>query len=224
VWQLLGSAIDHLRLVGESGRRQSGTNPFAFATLVRTTITATATALWILNEDRDVRRRRLLEVVADDYNAYRTFRNVVAAKVPQQERADFDAEATVLSSRSAWIVAEYNSLAGVVCKNLKEITQKTSDRDMVLSAGAYIDPTPFTDGLGPDGQLLGAWKVLSGYAHGLPWAYKAAKTTSGTVDADGLAETTISGDPEMIINTSAFSLSLIEIAFTKADALCRSSR
>lgn len=220
VWQFLGSAADHLRLIGESGRVQPATNPFAFATLARSAITTTATALWFLDGDQPTRRTRILEIIANDFASYAKYRATVEPvfTAPEEQRK-FSDEGQVLADRTDWIVAEYNSLTGANFQGLNGIGSQVSDTTMVRAAGSFLDPSWFTRGLGPDAELFALWQQLSGYAHGRPWAYQSAKTTASPADANGLAPTTISGDPELIITSAAAAMTLIEIAFDKADRL-----
>lgn len=220
VWQFLGSAVDHLRLIGESGKDQPATNPFAFSTLARTAITTTATALWFLNADQNTRRVRILEVIADDFASYTKYRNTVqSAFTSPEDSRRFADEGNELAKRADWILAEYNLLAGTKSKNLNAVGSRVTDTVMVQAAGSLLDARWFTRGLGPDVELFALWQQLSGYAHGRPWAYQSAKTTSGPGDANGLVSTTISGDPSLIINAAAVVMILIEIAFGEADKL-----
>ncbi|MEY1677895.1 hypothetical protein AB4Z55_27370 [Gordonia sp. ABKF26] len=220
VWQFLGSAIDHLRLIGEAGSRQPVTNPFAFATLARTAITTTATALWSLDSNQATRRVRILEVIAKDYASYEDYRRTVEPKFTSPEEVrKFDDETQELNRRASWLLAEYKSATGKTPTKLKSIGADVTDTLMVKAAGNFLDPAPFTNGLGPDAELLSMWQHLSGYAHGRPWAYQGAKTTIGPADANGQAPQTISGQPTTIISAAAAVLTLMDTAFDTADRL-----
>jgi hypothetical protein len=223
VWQLLGSAIDHLRLVGESGQRQQESNPFAFCTLIRTAITTASTALWILGaDDRATRRNRILQVVAADYASYIRFRDTVKQGMSTpEEAAAFDREGDILDERTGWIIAEYVAPTAKRRTTLRQVEGEVSDTAMVKSAGALLDASQFAGDIDQGVELDAAWQLLSGYAHGRPWAYQAAKTTSGPESPDGTAPTTISGQDWQILGCAALALALIRLAFERAEALSR---
>lgn len=220
VWQFLGSAIDHLRLIGQAGSRQPATNPFAFATLARTAITTTATARWLLDGNQATRRVRILEVIANDNASYEDYRRTVKPKFTSpEEMKKFDDETQELNRRASWLLAEYKSATGKNPAKLKSIGSNVTDTMMVKAAGNFLDPTLFANGLGPDAELLSMWQHLSGYAHGRPWAYQGAKTTTGPVDANGQAPQTISGNPTTIISAAAAVLTLMDTTFDTAESL-----
>ncbi|GAC51140.1 hypothetical protein [Gordonia aichiensis] len=221
VWQFLGSAVDHLRVIGTSGSRQPATSPFAFATLARTAITTAATALWFLNDDQVERRVRILEIIAADLVSYAQFRTTIKEAITSPEDAqEFEDETQVLDTRTTWIVTEHNSLTNHDRSSIKAVSGAVTDTGMVRAAGLLLEPMQFIPGLQSDAELVALWQLLSGYAHGRPWAYQAAKT-HGPTDANGLAPTTISGDPELILGVAAIAVKLVEIACDTADNLSR---
>ncbi|MFE0752165.1 hypothetical protein [Gordonia sp. NPDC058843] len=220
MWQFLGSAIDHLRLIGEAGSSQPTTNPFAFATLARTAITTTATALWFLDSNQATRRVRILEIIAKDYASYEGYRRTVEPGFTSPEEVkEFGDETQELNRRASWLLAEYKSATGKTPTKLKSIGADVTDTMMVRAAGSSLDPALFTNGLGPDAGLFSMWQHLSGYAHGRPWAYQGVKTTTGPVDGNGQAPQTISGDPTTIISAAAAVLTLMDTTFDTADRL-----
>ncbi|WP_454163552.1 hypothetical protein [Gordonia iterans] len=162
VWQLLGSAIDHLRLVGESGQRQQESNPFAFCTLIRTAITTASTALWILGaDDRATRKKPDLQVVAADYASYIRFRDTVKQGMSTpEEAAAFDREGDILDERDGSIIAEYVAPTAKRRTTLRQVEGEVSDTAMVKSAGALLDASQFAGDIDQGVELVAAWQII----------------------------------------------------------------
>lgn len=221
--QLLGSAADHLRLVGMSGANQPELNPFASATLVRSAITSAATSLWVLHGEQKIRRIHMLEVLAHDSASYRTFiTNTRAMHTTDEATTEVNKELGSMDRRDQWIITEYNALAGPTVKNkatIKQITGAVSDTEMVRTAGDMLGSVLATRGLSSGQEVLAMWQRLSGYAHGRPWAYLPNKTSTGPADASGLERVRIDGDPMFIIGGAAAAMELIEESFRLLDAL-----
>lgn len=221
VMSLLGSAADHLRLVGESGAHQSEISPFAYAALVRSAITTGSTAMWLVDGDQDTRRERALVFNAADLRSYRTFIENTEAGYAAQEAQGVEAELAILNERLDWVLAEFNKVTGRSLGRAIELERCASDSKMVRYAGEQLDPSLARPGLTVGQELLAQWQFLSGYAHGRPWAYRPAMTVTGPGAEPGLKTQQISGDPNAIMHHAQWALLVLQEALRKAVLLAR---
>ncbi|MDV6247236.1 hypothetical protein [Rhodococcus opacus] len=224
VTQTLASALDHLRLVGESLERQPEPNPYAPSSLIRTAITGAATSLWLMTGDKEQRRFRALEFNYKDHLSYRHYlvTSREERKFNSQAQHDFDAEIERLDVRCTdllevaqqlWLRAwpERNPLTRAVFKS------GTSDTNMVKEAGALIDTTNL-DGWDPSIQVARHWMMLSGYAHARPWATAPHKTW-GLAQSNGMASVTIQMDPNMLLDSAYTAIQVAEAALNRYKTL-----
>jgi hypothetical protein len=104
--QPLGSALNHLQLVGETLSDRGEPHPFAEATLIRTAITAASYSLWTLHDDATERRNRALQFNFKDLDGwggyYRTDRQDPAAT--EDDRAKANDVIVDARRRKEWIV------------------------------------------------------------------------------------------------------------------------
>jgi hypothetical protein len=156
VVQCLLSALDHLRLLVGSLTTQPRPNPFAQSTLIRTSITGAATALWMLRPDDAIERRiRALEFIFKDQKSHldwiTTVRDQPENRSSPDTQAQMDAQISELTRRQKWIVGEANMLlrpdAPLTARTYGQ--QLTTDTAMIRDAGSATPALTTSDNWDP---------------------------------------------------------------------------
>lgn len=136
-------AVDYL--AGVRDLVVSGTHLYAPFPLLRAVLESTATSVWLLEpDDRKVRLQRLIGLHIDDTNN----KKAVQYMLPEEFRDDFDHEPGIRR-----MVTASGSPRGKC---------KFPDYTSVIRA---VDDLP-----GEGASMLLAWRVCSGFSHGLSWA------------------------------------------------------
>ncbi len=136
-------AVDYL--AGLRDILVAGTHFYAPFPLLRASLESSATAVWLLEpDDRKTRLQRLVGLHIDDTNN----KKAVQFMLPEEHRDQFDHEPGIKK-----MVTDSGSPRGKC---------KFPDYTSLLKK---IDDLP-----GEGGSLLLAWRVCSGFSHGLNWA------------------------------------------------------
>ncbi|MGD1240213.1 hypothetical protein [Mycobacterium seoulense] len=209
--QSLGSALDHLELVAETLNTKGEPHPFAEATLIRTAITAASYALWMLSGDSSERRYRALQFAFKDYDGWssyvRTEGQNPEAPDPERYAADTAIAIAEFDRRRNWIVDQANILKGESWTVRQFRDRLPSDTAVVEQAGA---------------RVLGPWRFLSGYAHGLPWATIGNQVPLSDPDPEtGAISVSQRGNPEQLLDAAFYTIAVIERATAGFRSLCR---
>jgi hypothetical protein len=226
VVQGLLTALDHLRFLSWSLRNRDEPFPYAQFSLIRTAITAGATALWLLSGDtRDERRIRALEFSIKDIRSEVAWVNTVKAFPQNQQRSTDDQEwVQEMERRQDWIVEQANSLLNPTEPfTRKSFSKRTSDTDMVEIAGSAI-PAGATGDFDPAITLLNTWRAMSGFAHARPWAALPGREITGTDPVTGRWNVTQKGDPNRLLDAAFRGLPAIEQAAGRLVGLSAASR
>jgi hypothetical protein len=210
VVQSLLSALDHLRFLVWSLENRDEPYPYGQATLIRTAITGASTALWMLSgSTADERRVRALESNFKDLKSYQTWIDTVKAEPKNQtlsaaDQAKVDAERVEIDRRLDWIVQSANTLLVPPRPFTRgNFGNRTTDTDLVRTAGAAIPPTAMA-GFDPAISLLGTWQSLSGYAHARPWATVPGRVVLDTDPTANMMTVTQKGDPDTLLSMRRF--------------------
>jgi hypothetical protein len=232
VVECLFSALDHLRFLAWSLDNREKPFPYAQATLIRTAITAASTALWMTSGSTDVERRsRALEFNFNDLKSHLGWMDTLAAdpinqQRPAAEQAQFDALYTELERRIDWVLQEATTLQGRPNPFTRNTYggQATTETQIVRHAGSIataIGVGGYDSGL----VLLNTWQLLSGYAHGRPWAsLHGGKTIVNDPTPDpttGQISITKQGDPDRLLDFAFRALIVTEVAVMAYEQLAR---
>jgi hypothetical protein len=207
--QPLGSALDHLQLVAETLNAKGRPHAFAEATLIRTAITAASYSLWMLEGDDTERRYRALQFNFKDCDGFTGF--VWTQSQDPEVTEDYIAGAPGviddLGQRREWIVNQANMLT--------ETSQSVRQfRDRLPSDTAIVERTGT--------RMLSGWRLLSGYAHGLPWATLGNQVPQGEPHPETRIVTVSQvGNPEQLLNAAFYTIEVIERATERFRVLCR---
>lgn len=215
VKQPLGSALDHLQLVGETLTAKGQPHSFAETSLIRTAITASSYSLWMLHDDPKVRRLHGLQFAFRDGFGYSKY--VKAAKPdPETNREDADKADEVLieiAHRRDWIVLEANRLETVTRTPDKYRDSMDSDTKVVGHAATIVPKAS---------KLVDVWQYMSGYAHGLPWPTHQNWQVVDGPDADtGMVTVKQVGNPDQLLEASFLAVLVIEKAIEQFKILGR---
>lgn len=208
--QPLASALDHLQLVGETLNDKGEPHPFAEATLICTAITTASYSLWMLHDDATERRHRALQFNFKDCEGWggfcRSDRHDPDATDDDRTRADD--VITEARRRKDWIVDQANTLTGA--SHTFGQFKDSLPRDVeIIEEAAGI-------------HVLTAWRFLSGYSHGLPWATLGNQVpASGTPQPDAqMVTVTQKGNPTQLLKAAFLTLEVIEKATAQFRKLC----
>lgn len=230
--ECLFSALDHLRFLAWSLENREKPFPFAQATLIRTTITAASTALWMTSGNTDVERRiRALEFNFNDLRSHLGWMDTLAAdpknqQAPATDQAQFDALHAELEKRLDWVLQEATTLLGRPTPFTKnsyggQITTETRIVQMAGSVATAIGSGGWDSGL----VLSNTWQLLSGYAHARPWAsLHGGKTIVEDPNPDpstGQIRVTKEGDPDRLLDFAFRALIVTEVAVMTYEQLAR---
>ncbi|GBG39668.1 hypothetical protein NJB14197_39140 [Mycobacterium montefiorense] len=210
--QPLGSALDHLEVVAETFHALGQPHSFAESTLIRTAITASSYALWLLSLEPTQRRLRVLQFSFKDYDMWAGFVRTESRNPEAPEDLVNTAPAVLdeLNERRTWIVKQANDiLIGDEPRTVREYRKDLpTDTAVVKEAGT---------------RVLGAWRFLSGYAHGLPWATLANQVqVPGTEPHPETGAITVHqhGNPEQLLDAAFYTIEVIEQATARYRLLC----
>lgn len=230
--ECLFSALDHLRFLAWSLENREQPFPFAQATLIRTTITASSTALWMTTGSTDVERRsRALEFNFNDLKSHLGWMDTLAAdpknqQHPATEQAQFDALRAELEKRIDWVLQEATTLLGRSTPFTRNTYggQATTETRIVQIAGS-IATAIGTGGYDSGLVLSNTWQLLSGYAHARPWAsLHGGKTIVNDPTPDpttGRIRATKEGDPDRLLDFAFRALIVTEVAVMTYEQLAK---
>ncbi|OSC22093.1 hypothetical protein B8W69_26945 [Mycobacterium vulneris] len=223
VVQCLLTALDHLRFLSWSLRNREEPFPYAQFSLIRTAITAGATALWLLSgSTRDERRVRALEFSFRDIRSEVAWVDTVRT-FPQNQDLHGEGHqewADEMGRRQDWIVEQANTLLNPT----KPFTRRTfaqhctTDTDMVKLAGTVI-PAGATGSYNPAITLLNTWQSMSGFAHARPWAALPGREITGTDPGTGRWKVIQKGDQNRLLDAAFRGLPAVEEAVRRLVAL-----
>lgn len=219
--QCLLSALDHLRFLAWSLENREHPYPYAQATLIRTAITAAATALWMADGNTPTERRlRALEFNFKDLKSHLGWLNTLAADpinqpFPPADQAAFDSQTAEIDRRLNWILQQATALqsrATLFTQNTYS-GQAASDTKMVQMAGAVV-PALSSGGFDPACVLSNSWQLLSGYAHARPWAslHGSKRTVKDATPhpTTGVITVAVQGDPDRLLDFAFRALRVVE--------------
>lgn len=201
--------------------------PYAQFTVVRTAITAAATASWMVHgSDAEERRARALEFYFNDFKSNALWMDTVNNQ-PMLQNASaavlgkIASERAMLDTRRDLIVQMANALHDRQIPFTRRTfgQNTTSDTEMVRIAGAA------TPGLGRNGfdaaiTLLNTWQAMSCYAHARTWATLPGKHASGETDpVTGMQKVTQKGDPHALLDAAFRPVLVVEQAVGQLVAL-----
>lgn len=220
VIECLLTALDHLRFLAWSLENRDEPFPYAQFTVIRTAITAAATASWMLHgSDAAERRARALEFYFNDFKSNASWMDTVKDQPPLQNAsaavlAQFASERAMLDTRRDLIVQMANALHNRQTPFTRRTfgQSTTSDTEMVRLAGAAT-PGLGRNGFDPAVTLLNTWQSMSSYAHARPWATLPGKHASGAADpVTGLQKVTQKGDPHALLDAAFRAVLVVEQA------------
>jgi hypothetical protein len=230
VVQCLLSALDHLRFLAWSLENREHPYPYAQATLIRTTITAAATALWMADGNTPTERRsRALEFNFKDLKSHLGWLNTLAADpanqpFPPADQATFDAQTAEMDRRINWILQEATTLQSRATPFTQNSYsgQTATDTRMVQLAGAVV-PALGSGGFDPACVLSNSWQLLSGYAHARPWAsLHGSKTIVKDPTPDpktGTITVAKQGDPDRLLDFAFRALRVVEAGISALERI-----
>ncbi|MBA0047729.1 hypothetical protein [Mycobacteroides sp. LB1] len=162
------SALDCLYVVCSSLLDLGRVRGIGHPALVRSSITGSATSLWILDDNSLTRRTRALMIAREQCKRELEF---AAGLSPDWYGANRDLDPWLirLKERAEEVVTDGDRL------NIgrSTIEKKTSDTEIVRLGGERI-PAIALPGHQPSPHLLSEWRLLSGRAHGFHWSARYA--------------------------------------------------
>lgn len=221
--QPLGYALDHLNLVVESLQGRDEPHPYAEATLIRTAITASSWSLWLLTAER---RLRALQFCFKDIDGFIGFmgsqRLDPLLTVEQRERCDEVIEG--MKGRQHWVIDQVDGRATTTKYHTREKFRGKLPKDTaVVQAAAWALPEP-TTAFDARQRLVEAWRFMSGYAHGLPWASAGDRVPVGEPDPEtGQIPVQIRGNPDNLLTGAFCAWAVIDAATERLKQLSRAA-
>jgi hypothetical protein len=226
--ECLLTALDHLRFVGWSLIERGEPLPYAQFTVVRTAITAGATAMWMLSGDNASERRiRALEFYLNDFKSNVAWIDTVKQQPPYQtapapEQKAMNDDRSVMLLRQNLIVQMANKLLNPEKPFTRStLARRTKDSDMVKLAGAAT-PSLGDGGYDPAVTLLNTWQTMSGYAHARPWSALRGRQLGAIDPVTGMQSAVQKGDPDQLLDASFRALLVVEEAARRWIALSAS--
>ncbi|MUL75713.1 hypothetical protein [Mycolicibacterium sp. CBMA 226] len=226
--QCLYSALDHLRFLAWSLQNHKTPFPYAQATLIRTAITGSSLAMWMVSGSTpDERRRRALEFTYNDLKSERGRINTMATDPKNLQlwataQDEVDAHRDSIEQRLDWIVQQASTLISPPPTSRGTYQKTFTDEiDIVRMAGAMA-PQVGNGGWDPGTTLAQTWQILSGYAHARPWAALHGGTVTvkdPTPDPKtGLIVMSAKGDPDKLLD---FAFRPVQVAESAVDRLAQ---
>ena len=163
--------------------------PGAMSTLARPALIGGAMAVWmLLSDDPEVRRRRSLSMVLDDYSEHIKFaRQVLESFDPRDITSSAEGQLSRLQGRKRQVQDLLEPLGGEISINMND--------DVIPKAVAEVWPSTRARA-----QVVSRWRAMSGASHALMWHYFGnAGTTVGETDPAGIGHITVAGDPERLL-------------------------
>ncbi len=200
------SALDHLRLVTESVLGLKGALPFAHATSLRTALSVSSAALWLMPEEDAKRELRAAMWNFHDHTNY-----LVWLRLRSDEKySDIVQHRERIERRRDHFAAVALELGTDVTKRWK----LTAEYDMTVAAAKMMDPAIWGDGWSPAVEVPSQWRMLSAYAHGLRWA-TAPDTVQGDPDENGFAATTLSFSLDRLMESTRITMDVVDTAINR---------
>lgn len=209
VTPLLHSALDNLGLVGETLSTIGPQHPYAEKSLIRTSLTAAAWALWMLDEDVSTKRRpRVLRFLFKNFDGLISYlKSNTALQNPSMSGTVSLFEGLLQS-----IVDHANVLEGesrTVDRYRRQPIEATDTAVVKYAAVACGLP-----------ELTPTWMAMSGYAHSLPWAYvMSALQAPLLIERYGIATPTHTPNPQLLLMASDLALTVVETAIGRFETL-----
>ncbi|SHU27718.1 Uncharacterised protein [Mycobacteroides abscessus subsp. abscessus] len=218
---LFASALDHLKLFAATLRANGMPHLYAEYSLIRTSLTASSYALWLLLDDDDARRLNLLKFVfkdLDDLSSWaRTDVSGPGTGLTDQVNGDGLAQATAKTQQS--IVDEANAVERRRRGN-DEYTRGVSDYKKERLTDSSVVGHASSSAAGAS-ELLSMWKFMSGYAHGRYWPSLVTAVMTSEVGRLGVRKFTYAGDPQQLLKASHLALDVIDAALQQLETLAK---
>lgn len=145
--------------------------------LVRSAITASTCAAWILDDDQDERRLRALQIAYAQTSAEALH---VRDAPPGFRGPSVEGITELIASRNARPKKVTQDGASLDL-DVAAIPRKPADQKIIRHGGDRIPPG-WLPGDDPGAYVLAQWRILSGRAHGFSWPVKYAADSVATVD------------------------------------------
>ncbi len=160
----IAAALDCLLLACWSLGQAKAVRGHGHPALVRSSLTAATTALWLLDDDRDERRKRGLQLARAQCDADREHAEDLA---PGFRPPGAPPLGPFIESRKDRVtrVLEDGRILGFDEKTIKA---KPRDKSIVKAGGDRI-PASYLPGGDPGAHVLSEWRLLSARAHGFQW-------------------------------------------------------
>lgn len=205
---LISSAYDHLRLTAVSVVTLRGVLPFAMATPIRTSLTASSTALWLMGPTAEDRRLRMLQYWLLDNRRFMEFvKNGHPSGEGEEVERNLTSAIAEVEARGSRFLAN-----GTALKFSEKAMKKeaATDTEMVSAAGEWLDSDGF-DGFDPKIEVARQWRLLSGHAHGFRWPHAASETIT-EADENDWAQVTFSSNAGDLLSSALIALRLTDAA------------
>lgn len=206
---LLHSALDNLGLVAEALNKIGPQHLYAEKSLIRTSLTAAAWALWMLGEDDSGKRLpRILRFVFKDFDGITSYLKSDTTPLSPSMSGTVSLLEGLLQS----IVDHANNLESMTrtVKTYRHSRAQASDIAVVKYSAAFCSLP----------ELTPTWVVMSGYAHSLPWAYLiSAIETPAVIARYGMAIPIHTPNPRLLLMASDLALTVAEVAIGRFETL-----
>ncbi len=161
------AALDCLLLACWSLDKGHAVRGHGHAALVRSSLSASTTALWLLDDDQDERRLRALQLARAQCLAEREHVENIAPGFRVQNGPTLGPFIESRKKRVTDVMSDGVALG----YDETQVKAKPKDSKMVRAGGDRI-PAEYLPGGDPGAHVLSEWRLLSARAHGFQWPIK----------------------------------------------------